>query len=1108
MANRGAQADPMLRYNDGRRDGRRYDREDSYRPRRERSRSPVRGDRRRDRDREDPRDRDNGRYRRDRDRGWGDRDRDRDYRSRNDDVRDRDRRRPSFDSDRHYGRDSRERGKESSQTPGPTKLSDEERKKQERIEKLAAWKAKKAEEEKAGKDKASSETATPPPKVASPKVASPEVASSKVASPKVPEVAPSHTGKSKPKPKDKSAHKTSSRATLDGGLGKHFPAPPVNPAKNIAEKTSTSASAPDQPLKNGGNVSSFGLKSKAQPAADKIEPKKSLFDDEEVTLKRTFEKLPDFNPDEEPLIGDDDDDVDMSDAGSDNEEAAAARLAAVEKRREEAQTNGDIDMKEAPEEPATNGNNDDDEEEDPLDAFMKGLVDDEPELKPSEKQAVAMYADDDEVTQEATEGIADEFPTVSNKKKKKEIPAVDHSKIAYEPFRKSFYTEPQELQDMTEEELLDLRHELDGIKVRGLDVPKPVVTWPQMSLSMSTLNVLRNLGYDKPTPIQSQAIPTIEAGRDVISVAKTGSGKTLAFGIPVLRHILDQRELGSADGPIALIMAPTRELAVQIQRELKPFLKAHQLKAACCYGGVPIKDNIADVKRGGNHLMVATPGRLIDLMASNSGRVLNLKRVTYVVLDEADRMFDMGFEPQVMKVLQSVRPDRQTVLFSATFPQKMESLAKKALVKPIEILVGGRSTVAAEITQIVKVMAPEKKFHEVLFQLGELFEQDQDARALIFVESQKTAEDLFNKVSKKGYPCVTLHGGKDQIDREDAISDFKAGIIPVVIATSVAARGLDVKQLKLVINYDPPNHLEDYVHRVGRTGRAGNTGTAVTIVTESQERESIHISKALRQSKQPVPEELQKMVVSFLEKVKAGTEKFGGSGFGGKGLEKLNLERERERLRERKTFGGEDGDEEPEKEKEAEADDFTVQTATPSKAPDVQDSGVQDSNLPDLDGEIIVHKTQKPSGGASKGGDSMARVLQAAQAIGGRLTKKNMIHPGQPIDNKGPDAGAYHTTLEINDFPQKARWAVTNRTNVAKILDRTGTSITTKGNFYPPGKTPQEGEMPKLYILVEGDTEAVVKGAMRELQNLLKEGTQASLENDSRAPTGGRYQVL
>ena len=171
-------------------------------------------------------------------------------------------------------------------------------------------------------------------------------------------------------------------------------------------------------------------------------------------------------------------------------------------------------------------------------------------------------------------------------------------------------------------------------------------------------------------------------------------------------------------------------------------------------------------------------------------------------------MFDMGFEPQVMKVLANIRPQRQTVLFSATFPRNMEALARKVLTRPVEIIVGGKSVVAPEITQIVKVIPPEQKLHGVLLQLGELFEGDNDARALIFVERQETAEMLLDSIMKKGYPCQSIHGGKDQVDREEAISDFRAGVVPVLVATSVAARGLDVKQLKLVVNYDCPTHLE------------------------------------------------------------------------------------------------------------------------------------------------------------------------------------------------------------------------------------------------------------------------------------------------------------
>ena len=200
-------------------------------------------------------------------------------------------------------------------------------------------------------------------------------------------------------------------------------------------------------------------------------------------------------------------------------------------------------------------------------------------------------------------------------------------------------------------------------------------------------------------------------------------------------------------------------------------------------------------------------------------------------------MFDLGFEPQVMKILGLIRPDRQTVLFSATFPKPMESLARKMLRhEPMEVIVGGRSVVAPEIRQVVEVRDESTKFHRLLVILGQLYHNDQDARTLIFVERQDAADGLMHELMKRGYPAMSLHGGKDQADRDTTISDFKAGIVPILTATSVAARGLDVKQLKLVVNYDVPNHLEDYVHRAGPTGRAGNEGTIVTFITPDQDR--------------------------------------------------------------------------------------------------------------------------------------------------------------------------------------------------------------------------------------------------------------------------------
>ena len=867
---------------------------------------------------------------------------------------------------------------------------------------------------------------------------------------------------------------------------------------------------------------------------------------DEVSTRKKLEKLP-TPPDGTENVndtaqtngaggGEEEDDVNMPDAGTEEEEAAAAR-AAAERREEMIQAqsaaenentaemtgaeaaattvNGNGNVATALEPMQTDKATDEPEEEiDPLDAFMSGLGDSTPmtrsrtvktlKQKSAQRQPEAMFSNDiDDI--DTIEANPEDILAMASKKKKKDIPTVNHAKMNYEPFRKSFYTEPVELAEMGEGEVADLRLELDGIKVRGIDVPKPITKWAQCGLGVQTLDVIHKLGFDKPTAIQSQALPAIMSGRDVIGVAKTGSGKTVAFLLPMFRHIKDQRPLDPMDGPIGLVLAPTRELATQIFRECKPYLKALNIRAVCAYGGAPIKDQIADLKRGAE-IIVCTPGRMIDLLAANSGRVTNLKRVTYVVMDEADRMFDMGFEPQVMKVIANIRPQRQAVLFSATFPRNMEALARKVLTRPVEIIVGGRSVVAPEISQIVEIRSEKAKFVRLLELLGELYEHDEDARTLIFVERQEAADNLLRDLMHKGYPCMSIHGGKDQVDRDSAINDFKSGVIPVMTATSVAARGLDVKQLKLVVNYDVPNHLEDYVHRAGRTGRAGNTGTAVTFITEEQERFAVDVAKALKQSGQEVPEPLQTMVNSFTEKLKAGKEKASGSGFGGKGLERLDQERDAARNRERKAFKTGDEPEEEEKTEEKEEEDIVVKPAGPKAPIPGVPKGI------DLDGKITVHRTEAPISSTTNSNanskNPLDRVGSVAADINSRLTATGVPRPGVPIDNKGPDAGAFHATLEINDFPQKARWAVTNRTNVAKILEATGTSITTKGSFYPSGKEPQTGEAPKLYILVEGDTEVVVTNAMRELLRLLKEGTVAAADTESRAPASGRYSVV
>ena len=1038
--------------------------------------------------------------------------------------------------------------------PSTPRSDDDDKKKvqEQRQAKLNAWKAKVAQkqEEEAKKAQGSANaTRTLLDEMEKKAAASPDTSLSHSPAPEAADTfVGTHSGKFDPKA---IGRKTTEKSSTSIALGSDVSVPAT--AKSSASMTQmdaapkTNKTITAQPLKARGNVSGFGLGVKGHTDVDKTSNKMALEMGEEESTIRKLEKLPTL-PDDENQIqeisgsnaeedgGDDEDDVDMIEMGTEEEAVAAERLAA-EKREERLQehnlidvstddlnstaingqvTNGDVQMTNGSAEPADG----DVEEVDPLDAFMNDLEEMSNAPKPitslrdlkgkskaKQQEPQALFSDDEDGLDTVTDGLDEVMANVA-KKKKKDMPTANHEKMNYEPFRKKFYTEPSELAEMTEDDVKDLRFKLDGIQVRGVNVPKPVTKFSQFGLGAVTLDVISKLGFSSPTPIQAQAVPAIMAGFDVIGVAKTGSGKTLAYSLPAMRHIKDQKPLESMDGPIGLILAPTRELATQIYRDCRPFVKALGLRAVCAYGGAPIKEQIAELKQGAE-VIVGTPGRMIDLLAANSGRVTNLRRVTYVVLDEADRMFDMGFEPQVMKLLNNVRPDRQTILLSATFPKTMENLAKKVLDKKntAEVVCGGRSVVGSDITQIVEIRSEKEKFYRTLELLGELHETDEDARTLIFVERQETADRLLSELMRKAYPCMSIHGGKDQIDRDSAIDDFKAGAIPIMIATSVAARGLDVKQLKLVINYDVPNHMEDYVHRCGRTGRAGNKGTAVTFITEEQERFCVDIVKAMKQSGANIPEDIQKLADGFKDKVKAGKEHSAGSGFGGKGLEKLDQERDAARTRERKAY--KTGDEPEEEEKETNEDDEAELDIKAPASTEMTSTKQPAAPTVDFDQNIVVHKTESTASTAGgQNTDKLAQVNQAAAAIRGRLTQSSTLRPGMPIDNKGPDAGAYHATLEINDHPQKARWAVTNRTNVAKILEATGTSITTKGNFYPTGKTPSANDPPKLYILVEGDTELVVTQAMRELMRLLREGIEAAATSDARAPASGRYNVV
>lgn len=592
------------------------------------------------------------------------------------------------------------------------------------------------------------------------------------------------------------------------------------------------------------------------------------------------------------------------------------------------------------------------------------------------------------------------------------------------------------------------------------------------------------------------------AGRDIIGIAKTGSGKTVAFLLPMLRHVLDQGRIKINEGPIALLMTPTRELAMQAYSECRRFTTQHTppIRVVCAYGGAPIKEQIADLRRGAE-VLICTPGRLIELLLANSGRVTNLRRVTYVVLDEADRMFDMGFGPQVVKIVGNIRPDRQTVLLSATFPASMEMLARRILHRPLEIVAGKRGAVGTDVKQIISFVKSDSgprnaKFERLLEILGDWFPL-KSPLILVFVDRQESADTLLKDLARKGYHCNSLHGGKDQADRDCAIADFKSGIIPILVATSVAARGLDVRNLHLVINFDCPSHQEDYVHRVGRTGRAGNTGTAITIIDENSpddERYAPEIVKALSASGVPVPKELNKMSESLHKKVKEGTAHTVGSGFGGRGLARIDEERQRTKKTQKLLLGAdidEDSDE-----------DIDLGNVEESKAlPAASGGAARKDSLPrhmsNPRAQQVMAAIQEINErlGFLHGekNDPLAELISKCNTLNASIGSRNPdIHviyergvPGDSIPGGTPRG--YYAEVEINDYPQAARYRITHKDYLASVMETTGSTIAVKGEWIPAGRAPQKADLRKLYIRIDGLTEMAVERALKELRRIFVE---------------------
>uniref|UniRef100_A0A0E0I7H0 RNA helicase n=1 Tax=Oryza nivara TaxID=4536 RepID=A0A0E0I7H0_ORYNI len=709
------------------------------------------------------------------------------------------------------------------------------------------------------------------------------------------------------------------------------------------------------------------------------------------------------------------------------------------------------------------------------------------------------YADDEDDEGGSEDEDDEEFMKRVKKTKAEKLAIVDHSKIDYQPFRKNFYIEVKDITKMAAEEVAAYRKQLE-LKVHGKDVPNPIKTWVQSGLTSKLLDTIKKLGFEKPMSIQAQALPIIMSGRDCIGIAKTGSGKTLAFVLPMLRHVKDQPAVVPGDGPIGLIMAPTRELVVQIHSDIKKFSKALGINCVAIYGGSGVAQQISELKRGAE-IVVCTPGRMIDILCTSSGKITNLRRVTFLVMDEADRMFDMGFEPQITRIVQNTRPDRQTVLFSATFPRQVEILARKVLTKPVEIQVGGRSVVNKDITQLVEVRPENERFFRLLELLGEWFDK---GKILVFVHSQDKCDSLLKDLFQHGYPCLSLHGGKDQTDRESTLADFKSNVCSLLIATSVAARGLDVKELELVVNYDVPNHYEDYVHRVGRTGRAGRKGFAVTFISEEEERYAPDLVKALELSEQAVPEDLKGLADRFMAKVKQGTEQAHGTGYGGSGF-KFNEEEDEARKSAKKAQAREYGYEEDKSDSDSDEEggvrkaggDLAAQAIAAAQAAAAMVAAKAASNAnQQTQGTSVGPLLPLAIASNTQNNEATARALQAAFNIQQNLARIQA--------HAVPEH--YEAELEINDFPQNARWKITHKETLGPIQEWTGAAITTRGTFFPQGKIVGANER-KLYLFIEGPTELSVKKAKAELKRVLEDCANHALNLPGSAQTG-KYSVI
>jgi len=413
--------------------------------------------------------------------------------------------------------------------------------------------------------------------------------------------------------------------------------------------------------------------------------------------------------------------------------------------------------------------------------------------------------------------------------------------------------------------------------VQGTDVPPCLTTFEEAKLHASLLENIKRAKYTVPTPVQKYSLPIVDSGRDLMASAQTGSGKTAAFLLPVINLLLASgarcMPTRGRQTPDTLILAPTRELAVQINVEAQKFCYKTGLRSVVCYGGAPIQGQMRELDNGCN-ILVGTPGRLLDLI--DRGRI-SFSNIQFLILDEADRMLDMGFEKDIRQLVEGrdMSSRRQTLMFSATFPKEIRQLASDFLRDYLFLKVGRVGSTTESITQQFKYLKSFEKQAEVVKELRTV-----PGKTLIFSETKRDTDSLARYLYSQGFAATGIHGDRAQREREAALRSFKVGKIQVLVATDVAARGLDIDDVTHVINYDLPANIDSYVHRIGRTGRAGNLGKSTSFFTDENKGLSKALVKVLRESNQVIPDWLERTALENRGGKGGGPMRRGGYGGG------------------------------------------------------------------------------------------------------------------------------------------------------------------------------------------------------------------------------------